>query len=304
VVPEIASRKHTEAIVGVVDEALEQAGLVDWSQLDALAVTYTPGLIGALVVGVAFAKGLAWAADLPLVRVNHMEGHIYANRFRQTETLFLEDRPSPPFVIALLSGGHTMLVLAREWGSYEVLGQTLDDAVGEAFDKVAKAMGLGYPGGPAISRLAAEGDPAAIDFTRALLHSHDLSFSLSGLKTAVITWIRQQLDAGHDINTADVAASFQQAVIDVQVAKALTACQRSGVEVFCLGGGVAANQSLREAYEDVLGQAGIKVYFPPLAVCSDNAAMIAAAALDRFAKGAFMPLDGDASASADLSQGY
>ncbi|MDR1422821.1 MAG: tRNA (adenosine(37)-N6)-threonylcarbamoyltransferase complex dimerization subunit type 1 TsaB, partial [Coriobacteriales bacterium] len=194
VVPEIASRKHTEAIVGVVDEALEQASKslapVSLRDLDAIAVTYAPGLIGALVVGVAFAKGASWAADLPLIFVNHLEGHIYANRLQGGErdgTLSPHDSPSPqnalspPFVIALLSGGHTMLVHVRDWGSYHVLGQTLDDAVGEAFDKVAKALGLGYPGGPVISRLALEGNPTAIDFPRALLHSHDLQFSLSGL---------------------------------------------------------------------------------------------------------------------------
>jgi len=360
VVPEIASRKHTEAIVGVVDEAMSQAGLAGFRQLDALAVTYAPGLIGALVVGVAFAKGLAWSTGLPLVRVNHMEGHIYANRFVKPEEvaevgvaesaapaaptasatfapaaptapaafappkaasaasaaptapaasapkplLTLEPTPEPPFVIALLSGGHTMLVLARAWGDYEVLGQTLDDAVGEAFDKVAKAMGLGYPGGPVISRLALDGDPKAIDFPRALMHSHDLSFSLSGLKTAVITWIRQQAQAGIEINMSDVAASFQQAVVDVQVAKALTACQQTGAKTFCLGGGVAANSALRDAYQAELEKRGIHVRFPLLAVCSDNAAMIAAVALDRFARRNFMSLDGDAQASADLSLKY
>jgi N6-L-threonylcarbamoyladenine synthase len=346
VVPEIASRKHTEAIVGVVDAAMEQAGLNDWKQLSALAVTYAPGLIGALVVGVAFAKGLAWATDLPLIRVNHLEGHIYANRLRPrtdasnaavstadssaaspsttnptsepydtgfstssklakpVETLVLGDTPAPPFVIALLSGGHTMLVEVLEWAHYRVLGQTLDDAVGEAFDKVAKALGLGYPGGPVISRLAAEGDPQAIDFPRALLHSHDFNFSLSGLKTAVITWIRQQQQSGAELNLANVAAAFQQAVIDVQVAKALAACRQSAVSTFCLGGGVAANQALRDAYVDKLSQAGIEVFFPPLAVCSDNAAMIVAVATDRYARGQFMSLSDDAAAQSDLSQDY
>jgi N6-L-threonylcarbamoyladenine synthase len=325
VVPEIASRKHTEAIVGVVDEACAQAGLSCWGDLDGLAVTYAPGLIGALVVGVAFAKGLSWATGLPLSRVNHLEGHIYASRLgvaqaaaagaavpaspaaaapARAASLAILPEPQPPFVIALLSGGHTMLVEVQGWAKYRVMGQTLDDAVGEAFDKVAKALGLGYPGGPAISRLASEGDPAAIDFPRAMLRSGDLSFSLSGLKTAVITYIRQQQADGLEVSLADVAASFQQAVIDVQVAKALTACREAGVDTFCLGGGVAANRELREAYRQALGQAGIKVYFPPLEACSDNAAMIAAVALDRYSRGLFMPLDGDAQASSDLSLGY
>ncbi|MDR0308816.1 MAG: tRNA (adenosine(37)-N6)-threonylcarbamoyltransferase complex transferase subunit TsaD [Coriobacteriales bacterium] len=314
VVPEIASRKHTEAIVGVVDEAMDQAGLSCWQELDAIAVTYAPGLIGALVVGVAFAKGLSWATGLPLIRVNHLEGHIYANRFaikdqaerveKETESPNICNPLSPPFVVALLSGGHTMLVLVRDWGDYEVLGSTLDDAVGEAFDKVAKALGLGYPGGPVISRLAAEGNPQAIDFPRALLHSHGLDFSLSGLKTAVITWIRQEQDAGRNINLPDVTASFQQAVIDVQVAKALAACQQTGSKTFCLGGGVAANPALREAYKQRLEREGIQVVFPPLTACTDNAAMIALVALDRYAKGKFMPLNGDAAAHADLSAEY
>ncbi|MDR2957863.1 MAG: tRNA (adenosine(37)-N6)-threonylcarbamoyltransferase complex dimerization subunit type 1 TsaB [Coriobacteriales bacterium] len=328
VVPEIASRKHTEAIVGVADQALELAGIANWDELDALSVTYAPGLIGALVVGVAFAKGLSWATGLPLVHVNHLEGHIYANRLGIAEmdsstipatptstsithptaspssNLVLLVEPQPPFVVALLSGGHTMLVEVKNWGVYRVMGQTLDDAVGEAFDKIAKALGLGYPGGPVISRLAVAGDPKAIDFPRALLHSHDFSFSLSGLKTAVISWIRQQQAIGETISLPDVAASFQQAVIDVQVAKALAACQTAGVQTFCLGGGVAANQALRAAYSDTLGRAGIQVFSPPLEICSDNAAMIAAVALDRFARGLTMPLHGDASAYADLNLDY
>ena len=302
VVPEIASRKHTEAIVGVIDQTLEDAGNglglpdLSWDSLDAIAVTYAPGLIGALVVGVAFAKGLSWATGLPLISVNHLEGHIYANRITaDVET---------PFIIALLSGGHTMLVHVRDWGSYEVLGQTLDDAVGEAFDKVAKALGLGYPGGPVISRLAALGNAKAIDFPRAMLHSKDLRFSLSGLKTAVITYIRAEQQAGRKLNLPDVAASFQQAVIDVQVAKALMALEQTGAETFCLGGGVAANKALRDAYADKLQARGIKVIFPPEIACTDNAAMIAAVALDRYRAGRFMDLADDAHAQADLETPY
>jgi N6-L-threonylcarbamoyladenine synthase len=296
VVPEIASRKHTEAIVGVVDAACEQAGLTSLTQLDAIAVTFAPGLIGALVVGVAFAKGLSWATDLPLIFVNHLEGHIYANRF--------DNELTPPFVIALLSGGNTMLVDVRGWGDYRILGQTLDDAVGEAFDKIAKALGLGYPGGPVIGRLAATGNPQAINFPRAMLHSHDLQFSLSGLKTAVITWIRSEQQAGREINLSDVAASFQQAVIDVQVAKALDALEQTGATTFALGGGVAANQALREAYAAALEPRGIRVIFPPSIACTDNAAMIALVALDRYRAENFACLDGDAQATSDLEQNY
>jgi N6-L-threonylcarbamoyladenine synthase len=299
VVPEIASRKHTEALVGVVDTALEEAGLTSWQELDALAVTYAPGLIGALVVGVAFAKGLSWATELPLIRVNHLEGHIYANRFCTDEPSLL-----PPFVIALLSGGHTMLVQVRDWGDYRILGQTLDDAVGEAFDKVAKALGLGYPGGPVISRLAKQGNPQAFNFPRALLHSHDYRFSLSGLKTAVITFIKKEREAGRDLNLFDIAASFQQAVIDVQVAKALAALEETGCTTFCIGGGVAANRALRASYVAAMEKRGIRVIFPPDMACTDNAAMIARVALDRFHKGSFMGLADDAFAQADLENPY
>jgi N6-L-threonylcarbamoyladenine synthase len=303
VVPEIASRKHIEAIVGVVDVVLEQAGFTSWQELDALAVTYAPGLIGALVVGVAFAKGLSWATDLPLVRVNHLEGHIYANRMGEGQA---GGSPAvqPPFIIALLSGGHTMLVHVREWGAYRILGQTLDDAVGEAFDKVAKALGLGYPGGPVISRLAEQGDSKAYDFPRALLHSHDYRFSLSGLKTAVITFIKKEREMGRELVLPNIAASFQQAVIDVQVAKALTALEETGCTTFCIGGGVAANQALRFAYEEAMRVRGIRVVFPPRDACTDNAAMIARVALDRFRGGKFMALDDDAFAQADLELAY
>jgi N6-L-threonylcarbamoyladenine synthase len=299
VVPEIASRKHTEAIVGVVDVALDTAGLGSWQELDAIAVTYTPGLIGALVVGVAFAKGLAWATGLPLIRVNHLEGHIYANRFAQ------ESEPIvPPFIIALLSGGHTMLVHALAWGDYRIMGQTLDDAVGEAFDKTAKALGLGYPGGPVISRLAEQGNPKAIEFPRALLHSHDYRFSLSGLKTAVITYIKAEQSAGRELNLPDIAASFQQAVIDVQVAKALTALEETGCATFCIGGGVAANKALRDAYIESMGKRGIHVVLPPQTACTDNAAMIALVALDRYQNKRFMSLADDAYAQSDLEAPY
>ena len=285
VVPEIASRKHTEAIVPVVLQALEQAGL-GWSDLDAVAVTQGPGLVGALVVGVAFAKGVCLATGLPLLGVNHLEGHLYANRF-------IDPGLEPPFVALLVSGGHTMLVHVKGWGSYDVLGSTLDDAVGEAFDKVAKALGLGYPGGPVISRLAAQGNPRAIDFPRAMLHSGDLAFSLSGLKTAVVTYINKHEQAGRSVDLPDLAASFQAAVVDVLVAKARTACEQCGADVLCIGGGVAANPALRADLQRVLGEHGIRTIMPDPHECTDNASMIAAVALDLYADGAFGDLTED-----------
>ena len=292
VVPEIASRKHVEAVVPVAQEALVAAGL-SWADLSAVAATQGPGLVGSLVVGLAFAKGAAYAAGLPFIGVNHLEGHLYAN-------LFTDPGLKPPFVALLVSGGHTMLVHVRAWGDYETIGSTLDDAVGEAFDKVAKALGLGYPGGPVISRYAAQGNPQAIRFPRSMLHSGDLSFSLSGLKTAVITYIRQQEEAGMEIDMPDLAASFQAAVIDVQVAKAITACEQAGVATMCVGGGVAANPALRDALAAGLSAHGIRVLFPPAADCSDNAAMIASVALDLFSSGDFTALDADPQAHMPL----
>ena len=286
VVPEIASRKHTEAIVGVVDEALEQAG-IGLSDLTAIAVTYGPGLVGALVVGVAYAKGLALATGLPLVGVNHLEGHLFASTLAESDI-------EPPFVALLVSGGHTSLVHAPEWGEYHTLGSTIDDAAGEAFDKVAKALGLGYPGGPEISRLAAEGDPAAIPFPRAMMRSADLDFSLSGLKTSVVTYIAKERAAGRELRLPDIAASFQAAVIDVQVAKALRAVQECGVSTFLIGGGVAANPALRAALTAAMRARGVRVSVPPLSLCTDNAAMIGAAAHLRLWRGETMGLSAEA----------
>ena len=299
VVPEIASRKHTEAIVGVFEETLARAGAhfgtdtLTPSDLAAVGVTAGPGLVGALVVGVAFAKGLCTAADLPLIAVHHLEGHLMANLF---ETPGLE----PPFVSSLVSGGNTMLVHVRAWGDYEILGSTIDDAVGEAFDKVAKALGLGYPGGPVISRLAAKGNPRAIHFPRAMMHSGDYSFSLSGLKTAVITYIEGENKAGRAINLPDLAASFEQAVIDVQVAKAGRAVDECGVSDFCVGGGVAANPALRAAYQKAFAKRGVRVTVPPLSACGDNAAMIGICALRSYNAGSFSPLTLDADPNAAL----
>lgn len=299
VVPEIASRKHVEAIVGVYEEVMAQAGAhlgVDTlapSDLSCVGVTAGPGLVGALVVGVAFAKGLCASTGLPLTPVNHLEGHLMANLF-QTPDL------QPPFVASLVSGGNTMLVHVRGWGDYQVLGATIDDAVGEAFDKVAKALGLGYPGGPVISKLAARGNKKAIHFPRAMMHSHDYSFSLSGLKTAVITYIEGENRAGRPINLPDLAASFEAAVIDVQVAKAVTAVEETGVSDFCVGGGVAANPQLREAYRKRFGRMGVRVTVPPMVVCGDNGAMIAVVALRNYRAGVLADLSLDANPNAHL----
>ena len=285
VVPEIASRKHTEAIVPVVMDAMEQAG-ARWEDLSAVAVTQGPGLVGALVVGLAFAKGLCFATGLPLIGVNHLEGHLYANRYVAPDI-------EAPFIALLVSGGHTMLVHVRGWGDYKVLGSTLDDAVGEAFDKVAKALGLGYPGGPIISRLAAQGDPQAIDFPRAMMHSGDLRFSLSGLKTAVVTHINKRNAAGEPVNIPDLAASFQAAVVDVQVHKAWQACKETGCRTLCMGGGVASNPALRAALADKLGRRGVRVVMPDAHACTDNATMIASCAVDLYGEGLFTGLDAD-----------
>lgn len=293
VVPEIASRKHTEAIVATVQAALDDAGEIPFSALDAIAVTTKPGLVGALVVGVAYAKGLALACQMPVYGVHHLEGHIVANAVHNPQV-------KPPLVSLLVSGGNTSLVYCPEWGKYQTLGETLDDATGEAFDKVAKVLGLGYPGGPVLSRLAAEGNARAIDFPRAMLHSGDYAFSLSGLKTAVINYIRNAQQRGEELNLPDIAASFQQAIIDVQVSKAVRAVKEVGAEWFCLAGGVAANPALRSALQEAMGAIGVHVSVPPFDLCGDNAAMIAAASLRQIKDGQPLGLDGEAHASATL----
>lgn len=295
VVPEIASRKHVEVIVGVVDAALEEAaeslglagGAIAPAELAAVGVTQGPGLVGALVVGVAFAKGFALSAGKPLICVNHLEGHLFANKLTTPDL-------EPPFIFTLVSGGHTMLVHVRAWGDYVVLGETLDDAVGEAFDKVAKALGLGYPGGPIISRLAETGDPKAIDFPRALNSRGDYRFSLSGLKTAVTLYIEQETAAGRAIHLPDLAASFEAAVFDVQYKKAKNALRETGAREYCIGGGVAANPHLRRMMIEKLGRQGIRVTVPPQTACTDNAAMIAVVAREKYLRGEFAELTVDA----------
>lgn len=294
VVPEIASRKHIEAVVGVLDAALEEAGM-PLTALDALAVTARPGLVGALVVGLAFMKGLSFATAKPLYGINHLEGHIFAN-------VLAHEQIEWPLVALVVSGGHTSLIYSEQPGAYRTMGETLDDAAGEAFDKVAKAMGLPYPGGPIISRLAEQGNPHAIEFPRAMMKSGDYQFSLSGLKTAVITYIHQQEQKGIELNKEDIAASFQAAVVDVQVAKAARAVDETGARWFLLAGGVSANPALRSALIDEMAKHNVEVSVPPLKYCTDNAAMIARAAVLRVHTDEPIGFDAEASAHAPLDE--
>jgi N6-L-threonylcarbamoyladenine synthase len=288
VVPEVASRAHLDLLNPVIARAVVEAG-IDEQRIDAVAATVGPGLIGALLVGVSAAKALALTWDVPFVGVNHMEAHLYAS-FLEDPTLEL------PMVVLLVSGGHTMLVEMRDHGDYRVLGQTIDDAAGEAFDKVARFLGLGYPGGPAIDRVAMEGDPTAIAFPRALLHE-GLDFSFSGLKTSVMNHVRKH----PDVATADVAASFQAAVVDVLVAKARRAADQVGARALALGGGVAANSLLRERFLDACAADGRQGFLPSREMCTDNAAMIAAVGWHRLRRDGPTPLDAGASPNLRLT---
>lgn len=277
VVPEIASRKHIEKINQVIEEALEEAG-VTLEDVDAVGVTYGPGLVGALLVGVAEAKAIAYAAGKPLIGVHHIEGHISANYIENKEL-------EPPFVCLVVSGGHTHLVRVADYGVYEILGRTRDDAAGEAFDKVARAIGLGYPGGPKIDRLAKEGNEKAIAFPKAKVAGSPYDFSFSGLKSAVLNYINSCQMKGENINEADIAASFQKAVIDVLVEHAMMAVKDFGSGKLAIAGGVASNSALRAAMEKACDENGVEFYHPSPIYCTDNAAMIGAAAYYEFQKG-------------------
>lgn len=282
VVPEVASRKHLELINQVVTEALSEAGL-GFKDLDAIAVTYGPGLVGALLVGVSAAKAMAYGLDLPLVGVNHLEGHIYANFLFKPDLEF-------PLLCLVVSGGHTDLVFMERHGSFRLVGRTRDDAAGEAFDKVARALGLGYPGGPVIDRLAREGDPEAVKLPRAYLEEGSFDFSFSGLKSAVINYMHKAAQRGEKLNKADLAAGFQEAVTGVLVDKTLSAARETGVSTILLAGGVAANTRLRAGLTCRAERESRQVVIPPPVLCTDNAAMIACAAYYKYLRGAFAPL--------------
>jgi N6-L-threonylcarbamoyladenine synthase len=288
VVPEVASRAHVEMLMPVVAQALVEA-CVHGDDIDAVAATVGPGLIGSLLVGVSAAKSLALVWDVPFIAVNHLEAHLYA-AFLEEPTIEL------PMVVVLVSGGHTMLVAMEGHGRYRLLGQTVDDAAGEAFDKVARFLDLGYPGGPLIDRLALEGDPRAIAFPRPMLND-GLDFSFSGLKTAVVNHVRKH----PDVSAADVAASFQQAVVDVLVTKARRAAQAIGAKGICLAGGVAANSQLRMRMLDVCEEDSLHAFLPSRSMCTDNAAMIAAAGFYSWQRNGASPIDTGADPNAKLA---
>ena len=277
VVPEIASRKHIEKINQVVEAALKEAD-VTLDDIDAIGVTYGPGLVGALLVGVAEAKAIAYAKKKPLVGVHHIEGHVSANYIEHPDL-------EPPFLCEIISGGHTHLVIVKDYGSFEILGRTRDDAAGEAFDKVARAIGLGYPGGPKIDKLAKEGNPHAIDFPRAHMEDAPYDFSFSGVKSAVLNHLNKCRMTGEPIVEADIAASFQQAVVDVLVDNAIRAAKDYHMDRLAIAGGVASNGALRAAMEAECEKEGIRFYRPSPIFCTDNAAMIGVAAYYEYRKG-------------------
>lgn len=275
VVPEIASRQHLEAMAHVAEQSLKEAE-INFKDVDLVAVTHGPGLIGALLVGVSYAKGVAYALNKPLVGVNHIEGHIFAN--------FLENNFAPPFLCLVVSGGHSHLVYIKDYGDYEVMGRTIDDAAGEAFDKIARALGLGYPGGPAIEEAAKSGNETAISFPVAHIEENDLSFSFSGLKSAVLNYLNHQKQKGEPIVAEDVAASFQKAVVDALVENTLKAAKIKDVREIALAGGVASNHKLRN---ELMKRAGdnFRIHFPPPILCTDNAAMIACTGYYQYLRG-------------------
>ncbi len=277
VVPEIASRKHIEKINQVILQALQEAN-TELEDIDAIGVTYGPGLVGALLVGVAEAKAIAFAADKPLVGVHHIEGHISANYIEHKEL-------EPPYLCLVISGGHTHLVVVKDYSHYEVIGKTRDDAAGEAYDKVARTIGLGYPGGPKIDKLAREGNPQAISFPRAMIDGAPYDFSFSGLKSAVLNYVNICQMKQEPMNEADIAASFQAAVVDVLVSKAMAAMEEFDFHKFAIAGGVAANSAIRQVFTQQCEKRGYQFYYPSPIYCTDNAAMIGAAAYYEYMSG-------------------
>ncbi len=277
VVPEIASRKHIEKINQVIETALSEAG-TELMDMDAVGVTYGPGLVGALLVGVAEAKAIAYAAKKSLIGVHHIEGHIAANYIEHPEL-------EPPFLSLVVSGGHTHLVWVRDYGKFDIIGRTRDDAAGEAFDKVARAIGLGYPGGPKIDKVSKEGNPEAIAFPRAHMGEDSYDFSFSGVKSAVLNYINGCRMKGEEYDQSDVAASFQKAVTDVLVANAMHAVREYKADKFAIAGGVASNSALREAMKSACEERGVKLYYPSPVYCTDNAAMIGVAAYYEYLAG-------------------
>jgi len=283
VVPEIASRKHVEMIIPVINQALEEAGM-KIADIDVIGVTYGPGLVGALLVGLSAAKALAFTTGKPFIGVHHIEGHIAANYIEHKEL-------EPPFVCLVASGGHSHIVYVKEYDQFEILGQTRDDAAGEAFDKVARALGLGYPGGPLIDKASRNGDSSAIDFPRVHFGESCYDFSFSGIKTAVLNYLNSLEQKGEPVNVEDVAASFQQAVVDVLVDNTVEAAKAKEVKNIAIAGGVAANSLLRSQLKSAGSQYGFNVFYPSPVLCTDNAAMIASAAYYEFIRGRKSQLD-------------
>lgn len=295
VVPEIASRCHIEAVNTVIDEALEKAG-VTFSDIDAIAVTYGPGLVGALLVGVSAAKALSYALKKPLVNVHHIKGHICSNYVAHHDL-------KPPFVCLVASGGHSHIVYAKDFLEYEIMGMTRDDAAGEAFDKIARVLGLGYPGGPKIDALAKEGDPHSVEFPRVKMAEDSLDFSFSGVKTAVINHIHKLDQKGEEYNKADIAASFQEAVCDALVSHTIEAAKRKNLKTIVIAGGVASNSALREKMTTEAQKRGIDVLYPPPVLCTDNAVMIASAGYYEYISGVRADMRLNAVASLPLEGG-
>lgn len=294
VVPEIASRKHIEAIDGVITQALQEAGLT-LQEVDAIGVTYGPGLVGALLVGLAEAKALAFAVNKPLIGVHHIEGHICAN--------YIENKDfEPPYMALVVSGGHSHLVYVSDYGKYEILGKTRDDAAGEAYDKVARVIGMGYPGGPKIDAAAKKGNPNAIKFPRVFLEEDSYDFSFSGLKSAVLNYVNKQKMLGIEINPFDIAASFQQSVVEVLIGKAIKAAKGKGLQKIALAGGVASNSALREKMKEACEKEGFQLSIPSPILCTDNAAMIGCAAYYEYLAGVRDGLDLNANPSLKLGE--